>query len=40
MKDYAKPTVETYGSVEKLSESGHDGGYGGRGGDGRGRGAN
>ncbi len=28
MKDYAEPTVETYGSVEELSESGHDGGYG------------
>jgi hypothetical protein len=29
MKDYETPTIETYGSVEKLSEKGHiDGGYG------------
>ena len=28
MEDYAAPTVETYGSVEELSESMDDGGYG------------
>jgi hypothetical protein len=28
MKDYTAPTVETYGSVEELSESMNDGGYG------------
>lgn len=28
MKDYTEPTVETYGSVEELSEEGHDGDYG------------
>lgn len=28
MKDYAEPTVETYGSVEKLSETNNDDGYG------------
>lgn len=28
MEDYQTPAVETYGSVEKLSESMHDGGYG------------
>lgn len=28
MKDYVEPTVKTYGSVEELSESGRDGGYG------------
>jgi hypothetical protein len=27
MRGYAEPTVETYGSVEKLSET-MDGGYG------------
>ncbi|WP_435093008.1 hypothetical protein [Halorubrum sp. N11] len=32
MKDYAEPTVETYGSVEELSETNNDGGYGGDGG--------
>ena len=42
MKDYAEPTVETYGSIEKLSEKGSDSGYGGRGGRGgdQGRGRN
>ncbi|MFO7926255.1 MAG: hypothetical protein ACQET5_10850 [Halobacteriota archaeon] len=31
MKDYTAPTVETYGSVEELSET-VDGGYGNGGG--------
>ncbi|WP_435099881.1 hypothetical protein [Halorubrum sp. N11] len=33
MKDYAKPIVETYGSVEEISESSNDGSYGGSGDD-------
>jgi len=27
MKEYNRPTVETYGSVEELTESGMDDGY-------------
>lgn len=34
MKDYTEPSVETYGSVEELSQSSNDEGYGGGGGEG------
>lgn len=28
MEDYESPSVETYGSVEELTQDSHDGGYG------------
>ncbi|WP_254839553.1 lasso RiPP family leader peptide-containing protein [Natronomonas marina] len=34
MKDYDPPTVETYGSVEELTQQGYDDGYGDNGGGG------